>query len=165
MRTNGRHAGATCGAALIVLLVGCKQSIDAPSAAPTAVKPGPSAVNAASPEQMRRGALLYAANCAGCHGARAEGAPNWQKPGADGKHPAPPLNGLGHDWHHSLAALKSTIKGGTLRIGGSMPAWGDKLSDEDIGAIIVWFQSHWPEEIYQSWRAMDEKARKGKTTH
>ncbi|MCR4301059.1 MAG: c-type cytochrome [Sulfuricaulis sp.] len=156
MRTSARYAGATC-AALMFLLVGCEPSVNVPSAAP----PEPSAVNATSPEQMRRGAQLYATNCAACHGAQAEGAPNWQKPGADGKYPAPPLNGTGHAWHHPLAVLKTTIKGGTMRLGGSMPAWGGKLDDADIEAVIAWFQSRWPDEIYQSWMAMDQKARQG----
>ncbi|MDO8595640.1 MAG: cytochrome c, partial [Sulfuricaulis sp.] len=112
-----------------------------------------------------RGAKLYQENCATCHGAQAEGAPNWQKPGADGKHPAPPLNGSGHAWHHPLAVLKMTIKRGTMPMGGSMPAWGEKISDKDIEAIIVWIQSRWPDELYQSWLAMDEKARKDTAAH
>lgn len=162
MRTSGRYTGATCLAALTFLLVGCQQSVDVPSSAPSAVAPGPSVVRATSPEQVHRGALLYAANCAVCHGARAEGAPNWQKSGANGKYPAPPLNGSGHAWHHPMTALKTTIKRGTLSLGGSMPAWNGKLSDQDIEAVIVWFQSHWPDELYQNWQVMDEKARKGK---
>ncbi|MDH5513298.1 MAG: cytochrome c, partial [Gammaproteobacteria bacterium] len=114
---------------------------------------------------MLRGAKLYQDNCAACHGTQAQGAPNWQKPGADGKYPAPPLNGTGHAWHHPLAVLNMTIKRGTLAMGGSMPAWEGKLSDDDIAAVIVWIQSRWPEEIYQSWRAMDEKARGGKSAN
>lgn len=165
MRTNGRYAGVACGAALLFLLVGCQPSAEAPSAAPAVAAPQALAISVDASERARQGATLYAANCAVCHGARAEGASNWQKPGADGKYPAPPLNGTGHAWHHPLAVLKTTIKGGTLRLGGSMPAWGDKLSDEDIEAIIAWFQSHWPAEIHQSWLAMDEKAKKGKAAH
>jgi len=48
-----------------------------------------------------------------------------------------------------------------MQMGGSMPAWEGKLSDDDIEAVIAWIQSRWPEEIYQAWLAMDEKARKG----
>lgn len=110
---------------------------------------------------MMRGAKLYQDNCASCHGAQAEGAPDWQKRGADGKYPAPPLNGTGHAWHHAMAALKATIKRGTIPMGGSMPAWEGKLSDDDINAVIVWIQSRWPDEIYRNWLAMDEKARQG----
>ena len=125
------------------------------SAAPVAVPHG------LDPQLVARGGEIYKANCAVCHGANAEGAPNWQKPGADGKYHAPPLNGTGHAWHHPKAALNTTIKRGTMQMGGSMPAWEGKLSDDAIEAVIVWIQSRWPEEIYQAWLAMDEKARKG----
>lgn len=108
---------------------------------------------------VMRGGRLYAQNCSQCHGQLAQGAPQWQKPGPDGKYPAPPLNGTGHAWHHPLAALKATIRDGTLRMGGSMPPWRDKLSEEDIQAIIAWFQSHWPEEIYTAWKRIDDGAR------
>src|SRR3972149_7056199 len=110
---------------------------------------------------MMRGAKLYQENCAACHGAQAEGAPNWQRKGADGKLPPPPLNGSGHAWHHPGAWLRDMIKQGTVQRGGNMPSWEGKLSDDDIGAVIVWIQSRWPDEIYQSWLAMDEKARMG----
>ena len=41
-----------------------------------------------------------------------------------------------------------------------MPAWKDKLSDEDIDAVIAWMQSVWPEEIYRAWLALDAKSRR-----
>lgn len=110
-------------------------------------------------EQMvAAGQRLYAANCARCHGLRAEGAPNWQKTDAKGKYPAPPLDGSGHAWHHPNSALKSVIKVGTVHMGGNMPAWGDKLSDADIEAVVAWFQSLWPQEVYQAWAEMDRRA-------
>jgi hypothetical protein len=55
-------------------------------------------------------------------------AENWKQPGADGKYPAPPLNGTAHTWHHSAKGLVSTIQNGTISIGGNMPAWKGKLS-------------------------------------
>lgn len=110
---------------------------------------------------VMHGGKLFQKNCASCHGQLAQGAPQWQKPDANGKYPAPPLNGTGHAWHHPLAALKATIKRGTVKIGGNMPAWGDKLSDDDIESIIAWLQAQWPDEIYRNWLVMDERARKG----
>lgn len=115
--------------------------------------------------QLARGAQIYKANCAVCHGANAEGAPHWQRPGPDGKYPPPPLDASGHAWHHPQAALKMTIREGTLRLGGNMPAWQDKLSDQDIDAVIAWMQSIWPEEIYRAWLAMDEKSRQGNSSN
>ena len=107
---------------------------------------------------VMRGGRLYANNCAQCHGPLGQGAPQWQTPGPDGRYPAPPLNGTGHTWHHPMSALKATIRNGTAQMGGSMPAWRGKLSEEDIEAIIAWFQAQWPEEIYAAWKRMDEQA-------
>ena len=77
---------------------------------------------------VARGGEIYKANCVACHGANAEGAPNWSKKGADGKFPPPPLDASGHGWHHPKSALVQTIREGTLKLGGGMPAWKDKLS-------------------------------------
>lgn len=106
--------------------------------------------------QIQRGYQLFRQNCSQCHGSNAQGAPNWSQPDANGKYPAPPLNGTGHAWHHPMKALVSTIKFGTARIGGSMPAWKDRLSEQDINDIIAWFQSQWPDEIYAAWQRMDQ---------
>lgn len=100
---------------------------------------------------VRRGRRLYLQHCAQCHGERAQGASNWTKPGPDGKYPAPPLNGTGHAWHHPMPALRYTIGHGTEAVGGGMPAWGDRLTDDEIDAIIAWFQSGWPPELYRAW--------------
>ena len=104
---------------------------------------------------VMHGKKLFAQNCASCHGSRAEGAPQWSTPGVDGKYPPPPLNGTAHTWHHPTAALKRTIREGTIAIGGKMPPHGGKLSEEDMEAIIAWFQSLWPDEIYNTWARMD----------
>lgn len=110
---------------------------------------------------LAQGKKVFDANCAACHGSQGQGAPNWQKPGPDGKYPAPPLNGTGHAWHHPMAALQQTIRNGTQRIGGSMPPWKDTLSEEEIQAVIYWFQSHWPDELYAAWQEADARSRKG----
>lgn len=110
-------------------------------------------------EQVSAGARIYQDNCAACHGKRGEGAENWRKAGPDGKYPAPPLNGSGHAWHHPLNILFHTIKNGSPGGQGNMPAWGKKLSDEEIIAVIAWFQSKWPREIYNNWVQRDAAAR------
>jgi len=112
--------------------------------------------------QIVRGAAVFKQNCATCHGANGEGAPNWRKRDANDKFPAPPLTGGGHTWHHPLTSLRHTIRNGTLAIGGSMPGWKDKLSNEDIDAVIVWFQSKWPDQAYAAWYDIDQRARKRK---
>jgi len=122
---------------------------------------GGGAPNVFDPAQVARGAEVFRAQCAACHGDRAQGAPNWQKPGADGKYPPPPLNGSAHAWHHPTAVLKDVIRNGTQRIGGNMPPWRDKLGEPDIEAVIAYFQSLWPAEIYQAWADIDRRARAG----
>jgi len=97
-----------------------------------------------------RGQKLYLTNCASCHGKNAEGSKNWRTP-EDGKYPAPPLNGTAHTWHHSTSVLVNTIKDGTGKIGGNMPAWKDKLNDKEILDILVWVKAQWPDEIYAIW--------------
>lgn len=110
---------------------------------------------------VERGRIVYQQNCARCHGDRAQGAPDWHKPDATGKWPPPPLNGTGHAWHHPRTALVRTIREGTLVLGGNMPAWGDKLSNADINAVIAWFQQQWPEELYAAWWRMDRQSASG----
>lgn len=104
-----------------------------------------------SPIAYSRGQRLFQQNCAVCHGKQGEGAPNWRKPDKYGKNPAPPLNGTGHTWHHSMKALKIVINKGTGKIGGNMPAWKDKLSKSEITLILTWITAQWPDEIYTAW--------------
>lgn len=100
---------------------------------------------------VARGGRLFRQHCATCHGPNAQGAPNWRQRRPDGSFPAPPLDGTGHAWHHPQKVLQMTIREGTRRLGGSMPAWGETLGEDDIDAIIAWFQAKWPDEIYAEW--------------
>lgn len=109
--------------------------------------------------QVARGKQIFETNCAACHGAGAEGAPNWRQLGADGRYPPPPLNGTGHAWHHPYNALVYVIKNGSPGGQGNMPAWGGKLSDSEIADTIAWFQSLWPKEVYQAWLRIDTQSK------
>ena len=100
---------------------------------------------------LLKGGKLFRKNCAQCHGPLGQGRPQWNKPDANGKYPAPPLNGTGHTWHHPDRVLKKIIKDGTGNLGGNMPAWKDKLSDSDIDAILEWIKAQWPDNIYWAW--------------
>lgn len=111
--------------------------------------------------KVSRGARLYQANCAECHGSEGQGAPNWRERDADGMFPPPPLNGTGHAWHHPKRMLHYVIANGSPGGQGKMPAWGDKLDDEQIDAIIEWFMSQWPDQVYAAWQQMDRRSGQG----
>jgi mono/diheme cytochrome c family protein len=111
--------------------------------------------------RVTRGATIYRQNCASCHGARGEGAFNWQRQLPDGKWLPPPLDASGHAWHHPWVWLKQTIRDGTQQAGGGMPAWGGKLSETDIEDTILWFQSAWPDEVYRAWADINRRAGSG----
>jgi S-disulfanyl-L-cysteine oxidoreductase SoxD len=97
-----------------------------------------------------RGASIYAAQCASCHGANLQGQPNWRERGPDGLLPAPPHDASGHTWHHHDAVLIRITRDGVAAVAGdpnyrtAMPVYRDQLSDEDIVAVLSWIKSRWP---------------------
>jgi mono/diheme cytochrome c family protein len=99
------------------------------------------------------GQKVYAAQCAACHGQRLEGQPNWRERGADGRLPAPPHDASGHTWHHPDEVLFRITKYGVAKAANlknyesAMPAYEDRLSDEEIVAVLSWIKSTWPPEI------------------
>jgi len=113
-------------------------------------------------QHVTQGAKVFQENCAACHGKQGNGGANWKQMGTDGKYPPPPLNGTGHSWHHPLNMLFYTVKNGSPGGQGNMPAWKDKLTDDEIVAAIAWFQSRWRDEIYQAWAQTDLASRKKK---
>ncbi|MBT3347301.1 MAG: cytochrome c [Thiotrichales bacterium] len=104
-----------------------------------------------SEQQVEQGKELFKLHCATCHGPEAASVYNWRDLDENGKYPAPPLNGSGHTWHHSLSLLKKTVREGGLSIGGQMPSFKDMLSDEEIDSILAWVQTHWSDKIYSIW--------------
>ncbi|MCX6020783.1 MAG: cytochrome c, partial [Chloroflexi bacterium] len=99
---------------------------------------------------IAHGAQLYMANCQVCHGDRN---------GAGRIPAAPPHNQDGHTWHHSDRNLTDTILNGSGEMGEMMrsmmgipadaprmPAWKDKLSEEDIRAILGFIKTWWTPE-------------------
>ena len=99
-----------------------------------------------------RGAKVYAANCSSCHGDQLQGQPDWRHLNAEGRLPAPPLNGTGHAWRHSNAELLHIVKFSVLDQAGpdyktDMPAFDGKLTDSDILAILVYVHDSWPSGV------------------
>lgn len=104
------------------------------------------------PALTARGAVIYAAQCAACHGANLEGAPDWRQRDADGLLPAPPHDATGHTWHHADAQLFALTKyGPAALVGGgyrsAMPGYEGVLSDDDIIAVLSFIKSTWPPAI------------------
>jgi mono/diheme cytochrome c family protein len=108
-------------------------------------------------QQLALGERLYQANCASCHGAQAEGDKNWRQRDISGHFPPPPLNGSGHSWHHSTEVLTEVITYGRPNGKSKMPAWKGKLREAEIAAIVAWFQSQWPQPVYDAWYEMQQR--------
>ena len=102
--------------------------------------------------QLQLGNKLFGENCAVCHGAEGQGlAEDWRKPEADGYYPPPPLNGTAHAWHHPISTLIRTINDGGIALGGKMPGFGQKLSNEEKVALIARINHWWPDDVYKGW--------------
>lgn len=118
------------------------------------------------PETIKLGARLYAEHCAGCHGAKLEGQPNWRQRLANGRMPAPPHDESGHTWHHSDDVLFGITKDGLVPpyapkdYESDMPAFAGKLSDREIRAVLEYIKSHWTSREVLEMRA--EMTREGR---
>lgn len=99
------------------------------------------------------GEKLYAQHCASCHGANLEGQPDWRKRLPNGRFPAPPHDASGHTWHHPDQVLFAITKHGLAPpyapagYESDMPAFGGKLSDQEIRAVLAYIESRWPPEV------------------
>jgi len=119
---------------------------------------GPEADPAVAAAELARGGALYAAQCASCHGARLEGQPNWQTVGRDGKVLAPPQDATGHSWQHPDEALFRLVKFSVRDVApagyvSDMPEFADRLSDDQINAVIAFIKSRWPRD-YRAYQVM-----------
>jgi len=114
--------------------------------------PAPGDDPRASPRDAAKvalGAQVYGQHCAACHGARLEGQPNWRTRLPNGRLPAPPHDESGHTWHHPDGVLFGITKRGLVppyaptEYQSDMPAFGGKLSDEEIWAALAYIKSRW----------------------
>lgn len=94
------------------------------------------------------GRAIYRQSCASCHGARGQGAPNWQRPDAQGELPAPPHDRTGHTWKHSDAMLYGLVQNGwrdpfnkTQRL--TMPAFKGQLTHDQTISVIAYLKTLW----------------------
>lgn len=115
--------------------------------------------------RLALGAKVYARDCAACHGVKLEGQPNWRTRLANGRMPAPPHDDRGHTWHHRDSVLFGiTMNGLTPPYApagyeSDMPAFGGKLSDEQMWAVLAYIKSHWTSEVLRARAEMTRNAR------
>jgi mono/diheme cytochrome c family protein len=117
---------------------------------------------------VTRGKQLHDMHCAACHGAKLQGQPMWRERLPNGKFPAPPHDESGHTWHHPDSLLFNITKNGIEPYApagyqSDMPAFRDRLSDEDIRAVLAYIKSTWPDETRRLQAEVTrEDARRGK---
>jgi mono/diheme cytochrome c family protein len=100
------------------------------------------------------GKTTFDKNCIECHGKAGQGlSKNWKQRDANGKFPAPPVNGSAHAWHHSPEMLMNTINNGGAKFGGWMPSFKDKLNEQEKQAVLDYVHSLWPKDIQQKYDA------------
>jgi cytochrome c6 len=78
------------------------------------------------PNPPSDGASLYGSKCAICHGRNGAGTSAWKSKGQ------PDLSAAEWQKSHSDAQIAERIKQGK----GKMPPFGNKLSDEDVAALV-----------------------------
>jgi len=110
------------------------------------------------------GQVVYAENCASCHGVALEGQANWRQRDADGYLPAPPHDETGHTWHHPDSYLFLMTKYGIEEMIGktypnNMPAYKDKLMDEEILAVLSYIKSTWSSRIQRQHNQINARAK------
>ena len=81
----------------------------------------------------------------------------------NGRMPAPPHDASGHTWHHSDQELFLITKEGLAAVvpgyESDMPAFGDRLSDEEIRVVLAFIKSTWPERERNFHEAVSRAAR------
>lgn len=106
------------------------------------------ATNAAHVETGRR---VYAEACARCHGTSLEGQANWRERPPNGRLPAPPLGASGETWRLADQTLFAITKRGPAAYPHGyqtdMPAFGSRLTDNEIAAALAFIKSTWPDDV------------------
>jgi mono/diheme cytochrome c family protein len=100
------------------------------------------------PPQMRRGAEVYEARCADCHGKAGEGA--FAGEAGSGRRAVPPLAGnRAVTMHRADNAILAVIRGGfpPATAGNprpfGMPPLGQDLNDDEIAAVVTFIRNSW----------------------
>jgi S-disulfanyl-L-cysteine oxidoreductase SoxD len=99
---------------------------------------------------VARGQVIYAQQCAGCHGTNGEG----QVASVGHAGPlAPPHDRNGHTWQHPDFALVQLTKAGVSTVAcmtldeNAMPKFEKALSDREILDVLSYVKSRWPDDV------------------
>jgi mono/diheme cytochrome c family protein len=133
--------------ALTALLAACSNSASSSASsdndAAAAASPGPSAaatVAAANGASANDGAGVYATNCSSCHQSNGKGLAGAFPPLADN----PVVDGDPKALLHIVKfGLNGKITVGTQAYNGTMPAWGQNLSDAQIASAVTFIRASW----------------------
>jgi mono/diheme cytochrome c family protein len=109
--------------------------------------------------QVARGKAVYEKHCMECHGVAGKGQPgDWRVRDADDMFPPPPLDDSAHAWHHPTAVLLEVIRDGSPQGQGKMPAWKDKLSEQEMQDVVVYIKSLWSDPVYRLWWKLERQS-------
>ncbi len=111
------------------------------------------------PVQVARGRAVYDAHCMTCHGPEGKGQPgDWRIRDAQGNYPPPPLDDSAHAWHHPTAVLLEAVRDGSPGGQGNMPAWKDKLTEEQMQDVVAYIKSLWSDPVYRLWLKLERQS-------
>jgi len=111
-------------------------------------------LSASQPEQVTRGERVYREQCEICHGLRGRGEnpatpQGGMKPG--GGYISPALDGTGHMHHHSPDVLLGYLKDGSPAQDSPMRSFKDRISEDDMRAVLAYLWSLWPPTIQSAY--------------
>jgi mono/diheme cytochrome c family protein len=93
--------------------------------------------------QAEAGRALYEANCLACHAS--------PETGGERMFGAPAHDETGHTWHHPDRLLAGWVLDGLPVQGSAMPAFRERLSEQQVVDILAYIKSTWPEDV-RAWQ-------------
>jgi mono/diheme cytochrome c family protein len=57
-----------------------------------------------------------------------------------------------------MAVLLEVIRDGSPQGQGKMPAWKDKLTEQQMQDVVAYIKSLWSDEVYTQWWQMEQQS-------